>query len=114
MPFLDSPSFHPVNLEQYPVALFPAVTVSGLRGDEVTLAHYLGQILQNVAPTWKVLSAQETATRINRQRLAGEFTRIRTNFDQSNILDRDGLRKISSAIGMRYVFQLRCGNEHGE
>jgi hypothetical protein len=60
------------------VALFSAVTVSGLRGDEVALAHYLGQILQKVAPNWKVVSLQETATRINRQGLAGEFTRIRS------------------------------------
>ena len=46
-------------------------------------------------------------TRINRQGLAAEYTRMRADYDQSNILDRNSLRRIASAIGVRYVFQLR-------
>jgi len=101
------PSFSPASLEQYPVALFPAVTLAALRGNEVGLANYLGQIVSKVRSRWKVVSEAETVTRINRQGLAAEYTRMRADYDQSNILDRDSLRRIASAIGVRYVFQLR-------
>jgi len=102
-----SPSFSPASLEQYPVALFPAVTLAALRGNEVGLAHYLGQILSKIRSSWKIVSEAETVTRINRQGLAAEYTRMRADYDQSNILDRNSLRRIASAIGVRYVFQLR-------
>ena len=101
------PSFHPANLEQDGVAIFPAITAPGLRGNEVGLANYLGQILHKVSPNWKVVSEQETVTRMNRQGLTGEYTRVRNDYDQSNVLDRDALRKLCDAVGARYVFQPR-------
>ena len=55
-------SFYPRTLGQQPIALFPAITMAGLRGNEVGLAHYFGQVLQKAAPNWKVLSEQETST----------------------------------------------------
>lgn len=101
------PSFSPASLEQYPVAMFPAVTLAALRGNEVGLANYLSQIVSKIRSSWKVVSEAETVTRINRQGLAAEYTRMRADYDQSNILDRNSLRRIAAAIGVRYVFQLR-------
>jgi hypothetical protein len=100
-----SPSFSPANFNQQPVALFTAVTSAAFRGNEVALTNYLGQILLKVSPSWKVVSAQETASRINGHGLAAEYTRMRVDYEISDILDRDVLRKIGSAIGVRYVFQ---------
>ena len=105
-----SPSFSQASIEQHPVALFPAVTLPGLRGNEVGLAHYLGEVLHKIRPGWKVVSEEETVTVINRQGLAAEYTRMRVDYDQSNILDRDSLRKIASTIGVRYVFQPRLAS----
>lgn len=102
-----APSFHPPSLDQDGVAILPAITAPGLRGNEVGLAHYLGQILRKVSPNWKVVSEQETITRINRQGLTGEYTRVRNDYDQSNILDRDALRKFRDTVGVRYLFQPR-------
>jgi len=87
--------------------MFPAVTLAALRGNEVGLANYLGQIVSKIRSSWKIVSEAEAVTRINRQGLAAEFTRMRADYDQSNILDRNSLRRIASAIGVRYVFQLR-------
>ena len=105
-----SPSFSQASIEQHPVALFPAVTLPALRGNEVGLAHYLGEVLHKIRPGWKVVSEEETVTGINRQGLAAEYTRMRVDYDQSNILDRDSLRKIATAIGVRYVFQPRLAS----
>ena len=102
-----SPSFHPANFEQEGVVVFPAITAPGLRGNEVGLAHYLGQILHKLSPNWKVVSEQDTITRINLHGLAESYTRLRNDYDQSNILDRDALQKLRNAVGVRYVFQPR-------
>lgn len=87
------PSFHPTYLEERPVALFPAITMPGLRGNEVGLGRYLGDILHKVVPNWKVVSEQETSTRINRVGLAAKMTVMRNDYEQSNILDQEAAAK---------------------
>lgn len=98
------PSFYPRQFEQHPVALLGAITRPALRGNEIGLSFYLEGILEKVAPTWKVLSPQETATRINAQGLTEEYIRMRLGFEDSRILDRNILKKIGEAIGVRYMF----------
>lgn len=51
------------------------------------------------------MSPQELAKGINRHGLAGEYAKMRADFEISHILDGGTLRKISSALGVRYVFQ---------
>jgi hypothetical protein len=99
------PSFQPALLEQHTVALFGAIAPPPLRGSEVALSYALNQILQKVSPNWKVMSPQELTKRINRQGLAGEYTKMRADFEISHILDGGMLRKIATALGVRYVFQ---------
>ena len=67
---LPSGSFHPTVLEHEPVAIFEAQAPGGLRGNELGLAYYLADILGTVAPNIKVVSPQDTATRINTRGLA--------------------------------------------
>ena len=102
-----SSSVEPAVFRQEPVALLLAVTSPGLRGNEVALAHYLQEILHKVTPEWKVVSPQETVARINGGGLAAEYMRMRAGHEESNIFDRDQLRRIGAVIGARYVFQLR-------
>ena len=102
-----SSSVEPAVFQQEPVALLLAVTSPGLRGNEVALAHYLQEILHKVTPEWKVVSPQETVARINGGGLAAEYMRMRAGHEESNIFDRDLLRRIGVEIGARYVFQLR-------
>src|SRR5678815_2322521 len=45
-----SPSFDPGTLGQEPVAVLGALTMPGLRGNEVGLDFMLGQVLHRVAP----------------------------------------------------------------
>lgn len=100
-------SFHSAVFEQEPVAVLEALTTSGLHGNEVGLALSLKRVLKKVEPKWKLVSPQETATRINRHGLASVYVQMRADYEMSNILDRELLRKIGGAIGVRYVFQPR-------
>jgi hypothetical protein len=99
--------FQSANFAQHPVAVFPAITMPGLRGNEFTLGHYLGYILRKEDPTWQVVTELESSSRINRKGLAPELARMRNDYDQSSIFDADTLRRIGTAIGVRYVFQPR-------
>src|SRR5688572_1507249 len=100
------PSFNIMATEQ-PVAILEAHTAPALYGNEVGLALSLKRTVQQIAPNMRLMSPQEAASRINRQGLASEYARMRTEYAQTNILDRDSLRKIGAALGVRYVLQPR-------
>lgn len=104
---LPSSSFHPTVLEHEPVAIFEAQAPGGLRGNELGLPYYLAEIVRKVTPHIKVISPQETASRINTRGLAADYVRMRTDSEHSNILEAAPLRTIGAAIGARYVFQPR-------
>lgn len=107
---LPSGSFHPSVLEREPVAIFEAHAPGGLRGNELGLAHYLAEILGMVSPPMKVLSPQDTASRINTRGLASEYARMRSDFEQTNILEAAALKKLGAAVEARYVFQPRLAS----
>ena len=107
-----SPGFDPDDLEQHPVAVLSALGPPAFRGNEVALTYYLDEILHKVAPNWKIIPSREAATRINRQGLATDYSRMRSDYELTSILDRDSLRRIAAAIGARYVFQPRLADFH--
>ncbi|HTK88087.1 MAG TPA: hypothetical protein VL329_10160 [Nitrospiraceae bacterium] len=102
-----SPSFDPGSLGQEPVAVLGALTMPGLRGNEVGLAYMLGDVLHRVAPHLNIVNQQRTVSQINQQGLTPEYTQMRADAEQSHILNRDSLKKIGAAVGARYVFQPR-------
>ena len=84
-----------------------ALTMPGLRGNEVGLDFMLGEILQRVAPQMHVVSPRHSISHINQQGLAAEYNQMRIDAEQSHILDREPLMKVGTAIGARYIFQPR-------
>ena len=79
----------------------------GLRGNEVGLDLMLGEVLQRVAPHIRIVNQRQTISQINQQGLATVYNQMRIDAEQSHILDRESLKKVGSAIGVRYVFQPR-------
>jgi len=102
-----SPSFDPGSLGQESVGVFGALTMPGLRGNEVGLDFMLSEVLHRVAPHIQIVSQQQTISKINQQGLAAEYAQMRADAEQSHILNRDPLKKLGMAIGARYVFQPR-------
>jgi hypothetical protein len=101
------PSFSSAALGQEPVAIFGALSMPGLHGNEMALDHLLGEVLRKVAPHMHVISSRDSMSQINQQGLAAEYTQMRIDAEQSYILNRESLRKIGAGIGARYVFQPR-------
>jgi hypothetical protein len=102
-----APSFDPGTLTKEPVAVFGALTMPGLRGNEVGLDFMLAQVLHKVAPQIQVVSPQRSMSQINAQGLAPEYALMRADAEQSHILNRESLKKLGKAMGVRYVFQPR-------
>ncbi len=100
-----SPTFNRAVLTQEPVAIFGALAPPRLLGSETGLDSILAQVLKTVGPSFKVITPQETASLINRNDLAAEYTRMRSEALQSHLLDRGSLKKLGTAIGVRYIFQ---------
>jgi hypothetical protein len=102
-----SPSFDHGSLGNEPVAVLGALTMPGLRGNEVGLDYMLAEVLRRVAPHLHLVNQQQTISQINQQGLAAEYNQMRVDAEQSHILNRDTLKKVGAAIGARYVFQPR-------
>jgi hypothetical protein len=100
-------SFSPRTLAREPVAIFEAHAPGGLRGNELGLSFYLADILRTITPEFKVVSPQDTATRINTRGLAAEYVRMRTDYEQTNLLEASALKKLGAAVEARYAFQPR-------
>lgn len=101
------PEFSVAVLKHEPVGILEALTSPGLHGNEVGLALSLKRVIERVSPTMVLVSPIEAASRINRQGLTPEYTRMRMDYEQSNILERDTLKKVGQALGVRYVLQPR-------
>src|SRR6476660_8404074 len=86
------PSFNPTVFEQQPVAVLVVLAPPALHGHEVDLTLSLSRTLKKMEPKWKLVSPQDAATQINQQGLAAEYTRMRTSYELSDILDRDSLK----------------------
>lgn len=100
-----SPSFQPAELEREQVAVLNAVVGFGLEGYSHQVSRSLSSVLaENQRPS-KTMSAQETLSRINTEGLATEYAAMVSEYVRSGILNLDGLRKISQALNVRYVFQ---------
>jgi len=105
------PSFTLTAMEREPIAILEAHTSPGLAGNEIGLALSLKRVVQRMAPTMRLVSPQDAASRINRQGLASEYARMRVDYAQSNILDRNTLRKIGAALGVWLVVRPTTGSK---
>jgi len=76
------------------------------------MSQYLSETLKTLTPTCKVLTEQETLTRINKQGLGVEYTRMRGDAEQSHLLDRHSLAKIGAALGVATVMNATGSFDH--
>lgn len=97
-------------LPQERVAVLTPLSVAGLRGNELALGLYLGEVIHKVAPHWTVVSEHDAMSLINTHGLAGLYAQMRSDAEMSHILDRDILKKVGHAVGARYVFQPRLAH----
>ncbi len=102
-----SPSVEPAKLTQGTFAVLTPLSVASLRGNEAGMGQYLGDVINEVAPNLRVVDERQAISLINKQGLAEEYARMRSELELTHILDRDVLQKIGAALNVNYVFQPR-------
>lgn len=102
---IKAPSFDPFVLQREQAAVLNAVVGFGLEGYSQQVSRSLSIALKEVYPSFQVIPAHETLSRINHEGLAGDYASMVSDYLLSGILDRDMLNDIGPALGARYVFQ---------
>jgi len=100
-----APSFEPSVLKREQIGVLNAVVGVGLEGYTHQVSRSLSATLEQVRPSFKVISTQDTLSRINREGLASEYAAMVSEYLRSGILNRGALEKIGQALNARYVFQ---------
>jgi hypothetical protein len=100
-------SFDYRTLEREPVAIFGALGMIPIEGNEVGVENFLAEILKKVAPRVQFIDPLESVTRINRSGHVDAYAKMHEDALSSNILAQEPLRKLGAAVGARYVFQPR-------
>jgi hypothetical protein len=98
-------SFDASALEREQAAVLNAVVGFGLEGYSQQVSRSLDVAVKKVRPSFQVMPAHETLSRINRAGLAGEYAAMVSDFQLTGILDREILQRIGQSLGVRYFFQ---------
>ena len=98
------------DLDRHGLALLLPATVTGQEQDRHSLALIFGENVQERLPAVRVVTLPEALGAINRAGLADEYRRLVEHYRETGIFRRDGLRDIGSAIGVRYLLQLKLAH----
>jgi hypothetical protein len=83
---------------------------TGQESDKQALGDSLSTALQRDLKATHVLGLPEMLSAINRAGLATSYARALVDYENTGILDRDTLRAIGEASGVRYLAKLNLGN----
>ena len=103
-------SLEPGQLRQHGVALLTPATVTGQEEDKQTLALIFAETVKAQAPEVRVVTLPETLGAINRAGLASDYRRMLEGYRDTGVLERDGLRRIGQATGVRYLVLLKLAS----
>lgn len=100
-------SLPPGALQQYGIAFLTPSTVTGQEQDQQTAALIFAEQMRVQLPAVRVVSLPESLGAINRAGLAPEYRKMVVDYRDTGIFPRDLLTKVGSAIGTRYLVQLK-------
>jgi len=98
------------DLSKFGVAFVTPLTVTGQEQDRASLALIFSQVLQEMRPGVHVVPLTETLGDINRAGLADDYKRFMANYHGGELLDKNSLKQISGATGVRYVAELKMAS----
>lgn len=85
-------------------------TVTGREQDIQSLAFIFARVLEQEHPGIHVVSLPEALSAINQAGLADEYKQMYIDYSDTGIFKQDALRKVSAAIGARYLAQLKLSS----
>jgi hypothetical protein len=97
-------------LEEAGIGVLTPAAPTGQESDKQALGDSLSSALEQGVGSTRVLGLPEMLSAINRAGLAGSYAKALVDYENTGILDRDTLRAIGDASGVRYLAKLNLGN----
>jgi hypothetical protein len=97
-------------LDDAGIGVLTPAAPTGQESDKQALGDSLSTALQHELDMSHVLGLSEMLSAINKAGLAGTYARALADYENTGILDRDALRSIGDAAGVRYLAKLNLGN----
>jgi hypothetical protein len=97
-------------LEDVGIGVLTPAAPTGQESDKQALGDSLSNALQRDLAMTHVLGLPHMLSAINKAGLAGDYARALADYEATGILDRDTLRAIGDASGVRYLAKLNLGN----
>jgi len=101
--------FVPASLETGGLALLPVLAEEAQETYRRPFADFLNKSIQSLKPELKFRTWQETMSALNERGLAEKYQRAISTYRETAILDRNLLRKMGDALGVRYLLFVRLG-----
>ena len=97
-------------LDDAGIGVLTPAAPTGQESDKQALGDSLSTALQHELGTAPVIGLPAMLSAINKAGLAGAYARALADYEATGILDRDLLRAIGDAAGVRYLAKLNLGN----
>lgn len=97
-------------LDDAGIGVLTPAAPTGQESDKQALGDSLSSALRHELGTEHVLGLAEMLSAINKAGLAGAYAHALSDYAGTGILDRDAVRAIGEASGVRYLAKLNLGN----
>ena len=95
------------SLQRHGLAFLTPSSVTGQEEDKQPLALSFFEVIHKLRPDLRLVSLPVALTAINTAGLAGDYRRMLDDYRSTGVFDRDRLRQIGDAIGVKYLAQLK-------
>lgn len=99
-----------IALDQHGVGVLTPSAPTGQESDKQALGDALGAALEGGVQTLDVMPLADMLSAINRSGLARAYAGMLDEYENTGILERDALRQVGEAGGVRYLAKLNLGN----
>jgi hypothetical protein len=99
-----------VALEYYGIGVLTPSAPTGRESDKQALGDALGSALKGQLPMGNILPLGAMLSAINTSGLAGSYARMLSEYEATGILERDTIRQIADAAGVRYLAKFNLGD----
>jgi hypothetical protein len=99
-----------VAIDQFGIGVLTPSAPTGQESDKQALGDALGTALEDAAIGMRVMRLPDMLSAINRSGLARGYANMLDEYEETGILERDRLRQVGEAGGVRYLAKLNLGN----
>ena len=104
--------FGPDSLKSAGIAILPVFAGKGQEGYRQPFAEALNVAIQTFRPELKFLKSEETMFVLNKRGLAAKYESAIVAYRETAIIDKELLREIGEALGVRYVLFINLEEFH--